>query len=74
MTMPDFILYAVLKNNTVVDCGIGDNKEVLSLMSQQNYKAKDGFEFVEMTIQNSPAELGMIYNNNKFYFERKTNV
>ena len=66
-------MYAVLKNNTVVDCGFGDTDNVISPMSQQTYKAKDDFQLIKMTIENSPAELGMVYNNNKFYFEGEKN-
>ena len=68
MTLPDNILYAVLSNNIVIDCGFGDIDNVTSPMSQQSYSNKE-YEFVLMTIENSPAEIGMSYFNNKFLFK-----
>jgi hypothetical protein len=68
MTLPDNILYAVLNNNIVIDCGFGDADNVVSPLSQQSYSKKE-YEFVLMTIENSPAETGMSYFNNKFLFK-----
>lgn len=68
MTLPDNIFYAVLNNNIVVDCGFGDADNVVSPLSQQSYSSND-YEFVLMTIENSPAEIGMVYFDNKFLFK-----
>jgi hypothetical protein len=68
MTLPDNILYAVLSNNIVVDCGFGNTDNVVSPLSQQSYSSNN-YEFVLMTIENSPAEIGMVYFNNKFLFK-----
>jgi len=68
MTLPNNILYAVLDNNIVVDCGFGDTDRVVSPLSQQSYSSND-YEFVLMTMENSPAEIGMVHFNNKFLFK-----
>jgi hypothetical protein len=68
MTLPDDILYAVLSDNIVVDCGFGDADKVVSPLSRQTYSNNE-YEFVLMTIENSPAEIGMSYFNNKFLFK-----
>jgi len=73
MTLPDNILYAVLNNDIVIDCGFGDTNNVVSPLSQQTYLSND-YQFVLMTMDNSPAEIGMKYKNNKFYFEGETNA
>jgi hypothetical protein len=68
MILSNNIFYAVLDNNIVIDCGFGDANNVVSPLSQQSYSNND-YEFVLMTIENSPAEIGMVYFNNKFLFK-----
>lgn len=72
---PDFDLYAILKNNIVVDCGTGNTEKVIASLQSSNrtYSKQDGFEFVVMTLENSPAFVGMKYNGKQFYFEGETN-
>ena len=73
---PDFALYAVLKNNIVIDCGVGDIEKIVTSLhnNKQVYSKQDGFEFVQMTLDNSPATIGMKYNGKQFYYEGETNV
>lgn len=74
MSMPDFIMYAVLKDGIVINCGFGDKEKTISPITNECYEEKNGFHFIPMTVENSPAEIGMVYNNNKFYFEGETNA
>ena len=73
MTLPDNILYAVIESDIVVDCGFGDASKIVSPLSQRTYSSND-YQFVLMTMDNSPAQVGMKYKNNKFYFEGETNA
>lgn len=61
-------MFAVLKDNIVVDCAFLVNGIYGAPMSKKIYEEKDGFSFIEMTIENTPAFLGSIYDkiNNKF--------
>jgi hypothetical protein len=72
MDMPDFAMYAVLENNTVIDCGFDANGIIQSPLTQKLYD--NNYQFIAMTIENSPAEIGMKYKENKFYFEGEINA
>jgi hypothetical protein len=69
-TFPDFNMYAVLKNNIVISCGFGKSKlEIVDFLSKQLYNNSNGeFQFVQMTPDNSPAEIGMKYNGTNFTY------
>jgi hypothetical protein len=72
---PDNPMYAVLKNNTVVSCGFFiDNVCRSAFNPEVSFKDSDGFTFVKMTLDNSPAGINMKYNGNKFYFEGEENA
>lgn len=61
-------MYAIVCNQIVIDCGFGD-EIIQSPLTKKNYTKNDEYQFVAMTIENSPASIGMKYNGNKFYFE-----
>jgi hypothetical protein len=75
MDKPDFPMYAVLKENVVIDCGFGNTETVYSANTamKEPYQKSDGFYFVEMTLENSPASFGMTYDGSKFYFKGENN-
>lgn len=68
--VPDFPMFAILdRNKYVVGCGFGNLEEVQSVIDNRIYRKNDGFDFVQMTIENGTASAGMKYENNKFYYE-----
>lgn len=72
---PDNPMYAVLKDDTVISCGFFVDGVCRSVFnSETTFKDSDGYTFVEMTIDNSPAQINMKYDGNKFYFEGEKNA
>ena len=72
---PDFIMYAVTKKNIVVDCGFGNEDLVKSALNNNaEFDKNEGYNFIPMTLENSPAEIGMVYDGEKFYFKETINA
>jgi hypothetical protein len=73
--MPDYLLFAVMENNIVIDCCFDNDGKMISPLSKKEYKS-DSITFIPMTLDNSPAEIGMSYDNtsNKFYLEGVNNA
>lgn len=68
-------MYAILKNNIVVNCGFKNNDVFISAMDgKTEYTEKEGYAFIPMTLDNSPAEIGMSYNGKNFYFKETINA
>ena len=67
-TFPNFNMYAVLKNNIVVSVGFGVNTNSLVDFNSNPILSLDEFDFVQMTPDNSPANLGMQYNGKTFSY------
>jgi hypothetical protein len=69
--VPDFPFFAVVENDIVIGCGFynADNK-IQDPVKKTIYDSND-LTFVPMTLENSPASIGMKYDtiNNKFYME-----
>lgn len=72
--MPNFIMYAIVYNEYVIDCGFGNNEECKAAMSDKVYSSKDGYTFIPMTLDNSPAAIGMFYNGNTFEWRNNANI
>lgn len=70
MTLPDFPMFAILDSNRyVVSCGFGTLEQVQSIIDDKIYEKNNGFEFIQMTIENGIAGVGMKYKDNEFYYE-----
>jgi len=69
--MPDFPFFAVIKDNTVIGCGIHNADNKIQDPIQKTVYDNSDLIFVPMTLENSPASIGMKYDtiNNKFYME-----
>ena len=61
-------MYAVVKDNIVVDCAIEDGETVMSPITKISYKDREDVQLVEMTEHNSPAEIGMEYTKDTFMY------
>ena len=61
-------MYAVLKDNTIVSIGFGTNIDSLIDFNSKPISNSEQFEFIQMTPDNSPAELGMKYNGKTFSY------
>lgn len=68
--------YAIVNSNhTVVDCGFDGGDIIISaIKTDVNYPKTGEYTLVEMTLENSPAQLGMKYTDNKFIFEENINA
>lgn len=61
-------MYAVLKDNIIVDIGFGvDESTLVNYLSKPIINTGE-FVYVQMTPENSPAELGMKYNGKTFSY------
>lgn len=71
--MPDFPFFAVVKDNTVIGCGLHNADSKIQDPIQKTVYDEDGLVFVPMTLENSPTFIGMKYDyiNNKFYTEEE---
>ena len=67
-TFPNFNMYAVLKDNRIVDVGFGTDELNLVNYSSKPIINTGDFVYVQMTPDNSPAELGMKYNGKTFSY------
>jgi hypothetical protein len=69
--MPDFPFFAVIKDNTVIGCGIHNAENKIQDPVQKIIYDDNDLTFVPMTLENSPTSIGMKYDtiNNKFYME-----
>jgi hypothetical protein len=67
-TFPDFNMYAVLKDNIVIDVGFGINEFSLVDYNSKPIINTGDFVYVQMTPENSPAETGMKYNGKTFSY------
>lgn len=67
--LPDCIMYAIVSNSIVIDCAIEIDNQIVSPLTKKTYIKDNNFQFVQMTLENSPAEVGMLYKNNKFIKE-----
>jgi glycerol-3-phosphate dehydrogenase len=63
-------MYAVVKDNIVVDCAVENKEVIVSPLTQVSYVGRTDVQLIEMTKHNSPAQLGMEYVNNKFIKRR----
>ena len=69
MTKPDVTMYAILKNNIVIDFGWADSNKAYSILTSKDaYELNNEIQLIEMTIENSPAEINMKYNGQKFFY------
>lgn len=59
-TYPSSKMFAVLKDNIVIDCGFGDVNEVTSPLTTKIYDNKN-YILIEVTEKNSPFFMGSIY-------------
>lgn len=73
MKTPSYPMFAVMRNNYVIDCAFEDGEQVVSPLTKTIYKLDEDYKLIKMTVYNSPAEIGMKYDGNKFYFEGVTN-
>ena len=63
-------MFAVLDSNKyVIGCGFGTLEQVKSIIDNKIYEKNDGFEFIQMTIENGTASNGMKYKDSQFYYE-----
>jgi hypothetical protein len=64
-------MYAIIEDGTVVNAGFKKDDTITGLFTGKEYKLKnDGtYVFVKMTLDNSPAVVGMCYNGTNFYFK-----
>ncbi len=69
--LPDYPMLAVLKDSVVVDCAFKKDGIIYSALDKKLYAENDGFEFVKVTVENSPISFGMKYKNNKFITKEK---
>lgn len=53
-------MYAVVKDNLIIDVGFGTKDSVNNLNNNINYTS-DEYTLVEVTEKNSPMQLGQIY-------------
>ena len=53
-------MYAVVKDNTIIDVGFGTKDLVENLNNTISYTS-DEYKLVEVTKKNSPMQLGQIY-------------
>ena len=69
--MPDFPFFAIIKDNTVIGCGIYNADNKIQDPIQKTVYDDSNLTFVPMTLENSPTSIGMKYDtiNNKFYME-----
>jgi hypothetical protein len=69
-TFPDFNMYAIIKDGIVISCGFGKSElEIIDFATKQLYNNSNGeFQFVKMTPENSPVEIGMKYKKNQFNY------
>jgi hypothetical protein len=67
-THPNFNMYAVLKDDIIVNIGFGININFLIDFNSNPILNSEQFEFIQMTPENSPAELGMKYNGKTFSY------
>lgn len=61
-------MYAVLKNDIIVNIGFGVDVNCLIDFNSNPILNLEEFDFVQMTQDNSPAELGMKYNGKTFSY------
>lgn len=68
--------YAVVdKDNIVIDCGFDGGDIIISAIDTTiSYPKNQEYNFIEMTLENSPAYVGMKYMDNQFVFEEKINA
>jgi hypothetical protein len=67
---PDFPMFAIIDaEKYVVGYGFGNLEQVKSMVDNKIYEKNNGFDFIEMTIENGMASAGMKYKDNKFYYE-----
>lgn len=66
-TFPSFKMYAVLNNDIVIDAAIKNGENMISAINN-NIVYDDKYEFIEMTLSNTPAFIKAKYDriNNKF--------
>jgi hypothetical protein len=53
-------MYAVIKDNIIIDVGFGTKDSVNNLNNSINYTSNE-YTLVEVTEKNSPMQLGQIY-------------
>ena len=68
--MQDFLLFAVIENDIVIDCSFDNDGKMVSPFSKKEYQS-DTATFITMTLDNSPAGIGMSYDkiNNVFFMK-----
>lgn len=61
-------MYAVIADDTVIDCAVSNGYEIKSAINPNiYYESLDNM--IEMTMENSPATIGMKLIDNKFSWE-----
>lgn len=53
-------MYAVIKDNIIIDVGFGTKDSVNNLNNSVNYTSNE-YTLIEVTEKNSPMQLGQIY-------------
>lgn len=62
-------MYAILKDSIVIDFGFVNENKIHSILPSKNiYELTDEIQLVEMTIENSPADINMKYDGKKFTY------
>lgn len=69
--LPDYPMLAVLKDSIVVDCAFVKENIIISPLTKKLYVENGEFQFVKVTVENSPISIGMKYVNKKFISEEK---
>jgi hypothetical protein len=62
---PDFPMFAVIKDSYVIDCAFFADNVFKSPINKTEYTEGLDYEFVQLTLENSPMEIGMIYKKPK---------
>lgn len=62
-------MFAILKDGIVIDCGFSNGEAVVTAQPPHERVYEEGYCFVQMTLENSPAQFGQKFNGKTFYFD-----